>query len=73
MPINPVNPVGQFISELRVVRAIEVVMNGNDVPIVILNKHGRRYSMHITAEDVTDDPFYNKDGLFQRLARRRKR
>lgn len=60
-----------FLDSLGNVFQVEVVPNGNELPVVIFEKHGRRYLVEAYMWDVTNVPFYRKTGLFQRLARRR--
>lgn len=69
--MTKVNPT-KFIKQLSNIRSIEVVSDGNNPPVIVWNDVGRRYLVTVEVEEVSGDAFYAREGLFERLAKRRK-
>lgn len=67
----PSAPTKGFIRELDNIMAVEVIANGAEPPVIIYETGGKRYLVQVALWDVTDEPFYAKRGLFERLAARR--
>lgn len=68
--IKSVNP-RPFIRELDNIMAVEITPNGNEEPVVIYEQGGRRFLVQVSIWEVTDEPFYGKKGLQERLTARR--
>ena len=70
-PAVPADPT-PLIKQMNNILAVDLYLNGNEVPVVVYNSRGRRYLAEVYLWDVTNDPFYRPKGLFERIAERRK-
>lgn len=66
-----VNPT-VLVKQMNNIMPVDVHTNGDEVPVVIYNERGHRYLVEVYMWDVTNDPFYQPKGLFERIAERRK-
>lgn len=63
-------PVDRYVQELDNIMSVELHRNGNQPKVVIYEAAGRRYLVESYLFDITDDPFYQKRGLQERLDKR---
>jgi hypothetical protein len=61
-----------FVRSLENVLTVEVVADGDNVPVVIHNVGGRRFLVVSEVFEVTNEPFFDKRGLFENLKALRK-
>ena len=56
-----------FIRELDNIMTVELFRNGEEPPVVLWKQGAKLYRVEVTVYDVTEDPFYQKQGLIPRL------